>query len=286
MKDAYYFSHDSNAASDPNIVYMRLTYGWEGYGLYWAIVEHLRDIPDYTYQIKRIDALAYDLHYDNLDAFVTDCIEKFDLFISDGERFWSKSLCRRMEALANERQRRSEAGAKAAHSRWNATALQPQCDSMPVKESKVEQSKEKEKVMTTSPAGVGDEDPILRPEQVPDRYKIAADVVSSEFGMDLRVSHIDILDDIFKTNYPSTVYAQLRKVRKRSDETGKKPPDDPVSYIHSYMRGWTKKGGKKETEDHTGASWTCSCGKVNVHSGGYCLACKKDKPSKNTRSET
>jgi len=43
---------------------------------------------------------------------------------------------------------------------------------------------------------------------------------------------------------------------------------------------------KQKINNTSVKSWTCSCGKVNTHSGGYCLACKKDKPSKNTRSET
>jgi len=42
-KDAYYFSHDSNARHDPNICEMRLNYGMEGYGLYWVMIEMMRE---------------------------------------------------------------------------------------------------------------------------------------------------------------------------------------------------------------------------------------------------
>jgi hypothetical protein len=43
MKDAYYFSHDTNARNDPKIAAMRQSYGVEGYGLYWIVVEMLAE---------------------------------------------------------------------------------------------------------------------------------------------------------------------------------------------------------------------------------------------------
>jgi len=38
-KEAYYFSLDSNARDDPKILQLRMEMGWEGYGLFWAIIE-------------------------------------------------------------------------------------------------------------------------------------------------------------------------------------------------------------------------------------------------------
>ena len=37
--EAYYFSHDSNARNDEKVLMLRAKHGWEGYGLYWALVE-------------------------------------------------------------------------------------------------------------------------------------------------------------------------------------------------------------------------------------------------------
>ena len=45
--ETYYFSHDSNAITDTKILNMRADYGIEGYGLYWAIIEMLRNEEDY-----------------------------------------------------------------------------------------------------------------------------------------------------------------------------------------------------------------------------------------------
>ncbi|MDQ7860585.1 DUF4373 domain-containing protein [Peribacillus frigoritolerans] len=46
-KDAYYFTHDSNARHDPKVTAMRGVYGSEGYGWYWMLIEMLRESNDY-----------------------------------------------------------------------------------------------------------------------------------------------------------------------------------------------------------------------------------------------
>lgn len=38
-----YFSHDYSARIDPKILELRAEYGWEGYGVFWAFIEHLAD---------------------------------------------------------------------------------------------------------------------------------------------------------------------------------------------------------------------------------------------------
>ena len=47
MKDVGYFSHDSNAQHAPKIIKMLAKHGWESYGLFWGIVEKLRNETDY-----------------------------------------------------------------------------------------------------------------------------------------------------------------------------------------------------------------------------------------------
>jgi len=47
MKDnkAIYFPHDTNASTDPKIIGLRVVYGWEAVGMYWAIIEALHKEP-------------------------------------------------------------------------------------------------------------------------------------------------------------------------------------------------------------------------------------------------
>lgn len=60
MKDACYFSHDSNARNDPKILAMRAVFGMEGYGRYWCLIEILRDEDGYKLEKTKqlYDALA------------------------------------------------------------------------------------------------------------------------------------------------------------------------------------------------------------------------------------
>ncbi|MDR0926712.1 MAG: DUF4373 domain-containing protein [Ignavibacteria bacterium] len=68
-----YFSHDSNARGDDKIVALRMQHGWQGYGVFWAIIEKLYECPD--------------------------VVNDFGLFAfsEDGGYFYSESLNRRLD---------------------------------------------------------------------------------------------------------------------------------------------------------------------------------------------
>ena len=42
-KDAYYFPHDSNATEDPKMMLLIDELGMEGYGIFWMLLEALRN---------------------------------------------------------------------------------------------------------------------------------------------------------------------------------------------------------------------------------------------------
>ena len=89
-KDAYYFPHDSNARNDQRLIKIRMKYGMEGYGIYFGIIEILREQSDYYLYKNEIMTLAYDLRAD--DKMVTDIILNYNLFEIDGDTFHSRSL--------------------------------------------------------------------------------------------------------------------------------------------------------------------------------------------------
>ncbi|MBT9167753.1 MAG: hypothetical protein DDT19_01093 [Syntrophomonadaceae bacterium] len=147
-KDAYYFSHDSNARNDPKILRMRRIYKSEGYGWYWALVEMLREEENYKLNIEDgSNALAMQMQCEENVAhtFVKFCIDPCKLFASDGVYFWSNSLLRRME----KKEEKSEKARQAALSRWdknrNANAMQTHSERYALKERKVKESKVKER---------------------------------------------------------------------------------------------------------------------------------------------
>ncbi len=154
VKEVYYFSHDANARNDPKISKLRVAYGLEGYAIYWIIIEMLREQSCYKLSLSDYDAIAMQSQCDpdTVHNLINDSIEKFKLFMSDGEYFWSNSLLKRMEQKAD----KSEKARQAALSRWNdkkedANAMRTHSErnASKVKESKV---KEKDKVKFTPPS--------------------------------------------------------------------------------------------------------------------------------------
>ena len=122
MKDAYYFSHDSNARNDQRIIKLRRKYGAEGVGIYWMLIEILREQEEYKLGLDddTIENIAYDLRVEQ--EKLEDIILHFDLFERDKSDeeygyFYSKSLKRRMERLDLIKQKRAEAGRMSGKSR-------------------------------------------------------------------------------------------------------------------------------------------------------------------------
>ncbi|NIM21879.1 MAG: DUF4373 domain-containing protein [Candidatus Latescibacteria bacterium] len=109
------FLHDANARYDDRILVLRKRHGWAGYGLFWAIVETLRDSTDLRFPLDRIPALAFSLQCDEaeLQALVATCIE-VQLLCTDKHMLWSASLDQRIANYHADTERRS----KAARDGW------------------------------------------------------------------------------------------------------------------------------------------------------------------------
>lgn len=145
-KETFYFSHDSNALTDTKILNMRADYGLEGYGLYWAIIEMMRNEEDYklsldknTYRaIKTLTNTEIDI-----EKYIRDCLDDYELFKEENGKFYSSSLLKRMQ----KKDEKSAIAREKAYKRWNsnATAIQKQCNinANKVKENKENKNKEK-----------------------------------------------------------------------------------------------------------------------------------------------
>lgn len=115
MKDLY-FSHDRNAMNDNKIDDLRGLYGMEGYGVYWAVVEALSREPDLSLEFseRKAAGLSASIHPSfSMMTFLSDCVS-IGLFASDGNRFWSESLRRRIKSASEISKSRKEA----ASARW------------------------------------------------------------------------------------------------------------------------------------------------------------------------
>jgi hypothetical protein len=96
-----YFPHDSNAKDDPKVMIMMAQLGIEAYGIYWLLIEFLRDQEGYQAPLMLLDPLArrYGSSKEKFEAVVT----KFALFEYNDVFFYSPSLNRRMQPLDEKR---------------------------------------------------------------------------------------------------------------------------------------------------------------------------------------
>ena len=178
-KDAYFFSHDCNARNDPKILALRSVYGAEGYGVYFMLVEILREQPDYKLAVNKYIwstlAMQMQVEASKLEQIINDCCTEFSengntLLVNDGEYLYSASLLRRMGNVDDISNLRREAARK----RWenkpcktsgnsdgcsdDANAGQEQSKEKKSKEkqSKAEQRKEKQNIFSDFACGDAD----------------------------------------------------------------------------------------------------------------------------------
>jgi len=151
-KDTYYFSHDSNAQDDPKCMLLIDQLGMEGYGIFWAIIERLRQEP--SYKLPTLILPVFAKRWNTSSEKVQTVISKYGLFEMNEDYFFSPRLCRSM-------QEKSEKARKSASYRWgknelmqsqsecNAIAMRPQSecnavgmrnDAIKGKESKVKEN--------------------------------------------------------------------------------------------------------------------------------------------------
>ena len=153
-KDAYYFPHDSNAKDDPKCVLLIEQLGMEGYGIYWMLIETLREQPDYTYPVANIPALGR--RYNTTAEKVKTVVCNYGLFtVKDDKIFFSDSLNRRMLVFEEKRAKRSEAGRLGNAARWKTSQTDRNAITMRSQfiASKVKKSKEKESIRKESMRG-------------------------------------------------------------------------------------------------------------------------------------
>ena len=118
---AEYFSHDYDAREDEKIINLLSDLGYEGYGIYWAIIEMLyKNKGIMQTQYKRI-AFALRANTNTIEKVIKD----YQLFQSSQTHFWSESVKARLKI----RQEKSAKARESAYSRWNkqdANATQSQ----------------------------------------------------------------------------------------------------------------------------------------------------------------
>ncbi len=116
-KDTYWFRHDSNAKDDFKCMQLIEQLGCEGYGIFWILVETLREQKDYRYPFSLLSALAR--KYNTTQAKMETVVTKYELFEIEKDTFFffSNSLNLRMENLDKIKEQRRLAGLKSGEAR-------------------------------------------------------------------------------------------------------------------------------------------------------------------------
>lgn len=117
MKEAYWFKHDSNAKDDPKIIILIEELGLEGYGIFWLLIETLRDQPDFRAPVRIIPALAR--RFNTSTEKIMAVVHRYHLFVVENdELFYSDALIKRMVPMIERRKAKQIAGKKGAIARW------------------------------------------------------------------------------------------------------------------------------------------------------------------------
>ena len=114
-----YFNHDSVARLDIRVIKLRSKLGYEGYGVFWAVLELLFS-EENKLCVDDYDSLAFGLQCD--PKILKQVIEDFDLFVVEDGCFYSRRLNNHIEQINSKSIKAKENASK----RWNnATAMQP-----------------------------------------------------------------------------------------------------------------------------------------------------------------
>ena len=149
-KDAFYFSHDANAKDDFKCMLLIEELGLEGYGIFWILVETLREQDCFKYPIRLLPSLSR--KYNTTLTKMEVVIRNYNLFQIDEENFFfSQSLNRRMSLMDKAREQRKLAGIASGKARKKNEIERPlnECSTddeqiKEKKENKVKENKQKE----------------------------------------------------------------------------------------------------------------------------------------------
>lgn len=133
-KDAYFFKHDSNARTDMKLVKVRRKYKMAGYGIYFGLLELLRDQAEHKLPVADIEDIAYEFNepLEKVKAIIND----FGLFKVENAFFFSEKFLERMSEYNAQKAKRIQAGSVGGKASAAKKSKQP-----PSKRSaKVEQS--------------------------------------------------------------------------------------------------------------------------------------------------
>jgi hypothetical protein len=145
-KEAFYFPHFCNARHDRKIRRLRRELGVEGYGIYFMLLETLREQQDLMYPMDDLDLLSDEFGVSEAKIRTTIC--NYELFeVDEDKKFFSPKMLVYLEPYFRMKEQRKMAGKASAEKRISTTVERPFNKG---KESKVNEIKENENKVNKS----------------------------------------------------------------------------------------------------------------------------------------
>lgn len=140
-KEAYYFPHFSVARNDRKIRRLRKQLGVEGYGIYFMLLEVLREQTDLSYPMDDLDLLADEFNTSEEKILVV--IKGYDLFQLHENNFFSPKLIEYLQPYFEKSSRARNAALKRWDKETDANAMQmhSKCNANKTNQNKTNQSK-------------------------------------------------------------------------------------------------------------------------------------------------
>lgn len=238
-----YFSHDRDARSDPKVIKLRMQYGMEGYGCYFALLEMMFSESDHSlpYDQEQFDAIAYELRASfDIRAFIDRCIE-IGLFASDGTSFWSEAFRRRTAEQRKKSQSRSEQASKAASAMWNRRnppKPEPTPAPEPAQESEPELASEPESTPEPAPAPAPESEPEREPEPEPDadpEWVRVLRAYEQNFGLFPPGRECDQIVSYYEDMGAEVLCEAIEQARRAK-------PNKPAPFLLAILARWAEQG--------------------------------------------
>jgi hypothetical protein len=110
QKDAFYFPHFSNARNDRKLRRVRKELGIEGYGIYFMVLEVLRDQEGFKYPLEDMDLLADE--FGTSEQKLRTVICNYGLFETTDKLFFSIKFIEYLKPYLDNKERRRIDGIK------------------------------------------------------------------------------------------------------------------------------------------------------------------------------
>ena len=149
-KDAYWFRHDANTRNDIKVIELRSLHGYQGYGIYFATLEVMREQTLYCIPENKIGMLGVALGEspDKVREIINDCV-MVGLFEREDGLIFSRSFLERMSKWETVKTRNETNGGNGGRPKNNPsdnpniTQSKPRRGEERIEEDRIEENKEK-----------------------------------------------------------------------------------------------------------------------------------------------